>query len=75
MPYQITVPDNMVPTAIHQRTKAAKTPARAPAPKAKRKPNAWAAFCKAHMHDKRVQAVPPRQRFGVLSKMYKARQP
>ena len=71
MPYVITVPDDMVPASV----KKGKGEEKGEKPKKKpRQPNAWALFCKAHMHDKRVQAVPPRQRFGVLSQMYKARQ-
>ena len=64
MPYVFSVPDDLVPASVKgEKPKPQKKP---------RQPNAWAQFCKQHMHDKRVQAVPPRQRFGVLSKMYKA---
>ena len=67
MPYVFTVPDHLVPASARKTKEPAKGAQKKP-------PNAWALFCKQHMHDKRVQAVPPRQRFGVLSQMYKARQ-
>ena len=69
MPYVLTIPDYLVPASAKKKVSRSKKTA---APQ-KKKPNAWAAFCQQHMNDKRVQAVPPRQRFAVLSKMYKKR--
>ena len=69
MPYVLTIPDHLVPTSAK---KKASRPKKATAPKKKSKPNAWAAFCQQHMQDKKVQAVPPRERFKLLSQMYKS---
>ena len=66
---QLVASEALIAATAKKKVSRPKKPA---APK-KRKRNAWAAFCKQHMNDKRVQAVPPRQRFAVLSKMYKKR--
>ena len=74
MPYVVTIPDHLVPASVKQRSKRAQKPAANARQKARKKnPNAWVQFCTDHMQDDRVQAVPPRQRFGVLSQMYKGK--
>ena len=40
------------------------------APKIKRKPSVYATFVKTHYKDKDVQAVPPKQRFGLIAKKW-----
>lgn len=39
--------------------------------KTKRKPSAYAQFVKAHYKDKDVQALPPKQRFGLIAQKWK----
>ena len=41
---------------------------------AKRTPSAYNMFISKHIKDADVQALPPKQRFGKLSEMYKASQ-
>ena len=37
----------------------------------KRKPSEYAQFVKEHYKDKDVQALPPKQRFGLIAKKWK----
>lgn len=51
---------------VEKKTKKPKTE------KPKRKASAYAQFVKDHYKDKDVQALPPKQRFGLIAQKWKA---